>query len=61
MSKVAFPQLFLIDMVIDIDGFFSYIAPKLLDELPRHPARLRWAVNQCLQQYGLKRSSIQLL
>ncbi len=36
MRKVAILQLFKIDVVIDVDGFFSHVATKLLDEFTGH-------------------------
>jgi len=37
MGEVAFTKLLSIDMIVDIDGLFSHVAPKPLDEFARHP------------------------
>ena len=36
MREVALPKLLLINVVLDIYGLLSHIAPKLLDEFARH-------------------------
>lgn len=36
MRQVASPQLFLIDMVVDVDRLSPGITPELLDELTGH-------------------------
>ena len=36
MSQVALLQLFLINVIVDVDGFMTNIASKLLYEISRH-------------------------
>ena len=54
MRQIAFPQLLLINVVIDINGFPSQIASKLLDEFAGHASAPEMSCNQCLQQCWLK-------
>ena len=37
MAQVTSPQLFSINVIIDIDCLFANIAPQLLDEFTGHP------------------------
>ena len=36
MCQVALPQLFLIDVIIDIDGLSSRVSAQLFDKIPGH-------------------------
>jgi hypothetical protein len=39
MSQVAFPQLFLVEKVIDIDGPFTYVTSQFLDKFARNASQ----------------------